>query len=369
MFYHTQLIGAYTNNHLPVEDQESWLDNLFAGTPNPISSEQTTENFTRLRFHTEQKSASCWLTQNQNTVKQRIVRIAAEVTDRSYATFYIPKATGGLRRIDAPNEELKTTMRQVKKEIETALNIHPHDAAHAYVKNRSVLTALQVHQRNQSNWFLKLDLKDFFPSHTPEYVAKQLHQLYLSPALPIPELLELSVFNGGLPQGTPLSPLLTNLCMTPIDYAITKNLSSAYRYTRYADDLLISSRASFSPSNITDMIKQILQAEACPFTINEAKTRYGSAAGRNWNLGLMYNKDNNITLGHQKKQRLRAMINNFLRDFTNGILWTTIDVQHLQGTLAYFKHIEPEYALYVFNEYSTKYNCELKHAIKTCLNN
>ena len=367
-YYKTEVCGAYTQAPPLIPDQDSWLEQLFSATP--IVLPETTETVEQhLRYKTTVSATAANISPTQRAVKRNILALIEAATDHSYNTFFIPKATGGLRQIDAPNEHLKEKMRLVKKDIENVLNLHPHDAAHAYVKQRSVLTALQVHQKNQSNWFLKLDLKDFFPAHTEDYTMQQLNQLWLKDALPIPELVTFASYNGGLPQGTPLSPLLTNLCMTPIDYKITQALSSAYRYTRYADDLLISSRVDFAPEPIIRQIENVLRTEGCPFTINAAKTRYGSAARRNWNLGLMYNKDKAITLGHQKKQRLRAAINNFLRDFTNGILWTTMDVQHLQGLLAYFKHIEPAYALYVFNEYSTKYNCELKHAIKTCLNN
>jgi hypothetical protein len=65
--------------------------------------------------------------------------------------------------------------------------------------------------------------------------------------------------------------------------------------------------------------------------IKAKKTRYGSIAGSNWNLGLMLNKDNNITVGYEKKKTLNAMLNNFLRDFKNNLRWPRDNVYALQG--------------------------------------
>ena len=56
--------------------------------------------------------------------------------------------------------------------------------------------------------------------------------------------LSLCFLNNGLPQGTPISPFITNVMMIAIDHKISKTLrdfdSRRFVYTRYADDLLIS---------------------------------------------------------------------------------------------------------------------------------
>ena len=74
------------------------------------------------------------------------------------------KRTGGFRTIDAPNDELKTFMREISRTIIRDFKLIPHDSAYAYVKKRSVIDAVKEHQENKSRWFLKIDLKDFFGS-------------------------------------------------------------------------------------------------------------------------------------------------------------------------------------------------------------
>ena len=72
-------------------------------------------------------------------------------------------------------------------------------------------------------------------------------------------------------------------------YKKTLVTGNHYVYTRYADDILISSKSNFNWQELVNTLKGVLQPQ---FTIKDEKTRYGSTAGRNWNLGLMVNKDN-----------------------------------------------------------------------------
>ena len=121
-------------------------------------------------------------------------------------------------------------LRKMKSIFENNLRVLFHDAAFAYVKQRSCKDALIRHQQAQSKWFLKLDIKDFFPSCNTEFIHKQLSkifpfsEIYKDPLVQRNSLMEniidICLLNGSLPQGTPMSPLLTNLLMIPLDYKI-----------------------------------------------------------------------------------------------------------------------------------------------------
>lgn len=293
---------------------------------------------------------------------------AEKTTNQFYYDFKIPKASGGLRLINAPTEELKELLRNIKDFLQNTLHIFPHNAAHAYVPKRSAITAIQRHQYNESKWFLKLDLKNFFPSCNEAFIHQQLQKIYplnlmytaKSHRTIMDTLIRVACYkyenNYGLPQGTPLSPFLTNLLMIPIDYEI-HNLCRQWNkqhfvYTRYADDILISSKYNFDFQALENEIKRIIN-EYAPFNINSEKTRYGSATGRNWNLGLMLNADNNITIGYKRKRDIKQKLLNFCQHYDK---WSLEDIRSFHGELAYFLHIEPEYAQHIINEYSTKYN-------------
>ena len=294
-----------------------------------------------------------------------------------YNTFYIPKKSGGLRRIDAPCDELMKALKELKEMFENDFHALYHTAAFAYVKKRSTVMAVERHQKNESKWFGKYDLSNFFGSSTPDFVIRMLEMIF-----PFSEILksdygrkelttalELGFLNGGLPQGTPLSPTLTNIIMIPIDYTLSKELrdhnKQSFVYTRYADDFLVSSKYTFSFRDIEKLIVDTLRHFGAPFTINSKKTRYGSSAGSNWNLGVMLNKDNKLTVGHKKKREFRAMLTNYVLDRQNGVLWDKHDVQIMEGYRNYYTMVEGREPIEaIVNHVGSKYNVNVVKMIK-----
>lgn len=273
-----------------------------------------------------------------------------------YRTFYIPKKSGGMRKIDAPNTELMSALRELKLILETEFHALYHTSAYAYVKQRSTLHAMQKHQKNESKWFAKLDLHNFFGSTTLAYVMKMLSVIFPFNLViqnergrrELETALSLAFLDGVLPQGTPISPMLTNLMMIPVDFILTKQLRNfekqTYVYTRYADDFTISSRYEFDISKIEMLVKDTLAEFDAPFTVNQKKTRYGSSSGKNWNLGLMLNKDNEITVGHKRKAQFQSMLHNFIVAQNRGESWEVSEIQYVLGVYSYISSVEPEAA-------------------------
>lgn len=270
-----------------------------------------------------------------------------------YTKFYIPKKSGGLREINAPVPALMTALRELKDILEQKGNALYHTSAFAYVRGRSTIDAVKRHQQHGSRWFLKTDFSDFFGNTTPEFVMRQLSSIFPFSDLMeqeegrkvLRQALDLCFLHGGLPQGTPISPMLTNLVMIPIDHRLSNSLrkhKKNFVYTRYADDILISSRTDFDWNKVVSWMDDTLRQFHAPFTIKESKTRYGSSSGSNWNLGVMLNKDNEITIGHKNKKRFLAMIHSYVMDRKNGKPWSLHDIQVLNGLTNYYRMVEGE---------------------------
>lgn len=329
-------------------------------------------------FNTHQLTTLyCRLVDLKHTLSSPEYEELIKNTSKHYTVFKIPKAKGGFRTIEAPDEELKVLLRQIKDMFQETCMIHPHNAAFAYVPGRCARHALERHQHNQSKHYLHLDLKDFFTSCTADFIHQQLRKIYpfsniykteIGPKL-MNLIVDLALKDGHLPQGTPLSPYLTNIIMIPIDYAIAELCRQRNKqhlvYTRYADDIDISSKYDFDYKELLKEIELIL-ARQSPLKINREKVHYGTTAGRNWHLGLMINQDNKITIGHKRKREIKTSLLNFCKNKTS---WTKEDMQSFHGELAYFRSIEPEYHDYLIDLYSTKYNNsvdiiqELRHNI------
>lgn len=305
--------------------------------------------------------------------------IAVEDKSTLYRSFKIPKRSGGLRQIDAPNDELKHALYDLKMIFEKRFYMSYHTAAFAYVHGRSTIDSVKRHQQNKSRWFLKTDMRHFFPSASPEFLMKMLCMTFPFCAFIednwgnrelLEKALSLCFLNGGLPQGTPTSPMLTNALMIPIDHAISK-MCHEYQphlcYTRYADDILISSEYSFKWTDVQNKLIAILKSFEAPFSLHPDKTRFGSSSGRNWNLGVMLNAENKITIGHEKKKVFKAMVFQFMIDDAKGVAWRLEDVQHFLGLISYYRMVEKESIDAILATYSAKFNKDVEATAKALL--
>lgn len=303
-----------------------------------------------------------------------------EVADRHslYEKFFIPKKSGGLREINAPVPELMTALRNLKTIFEVNMFALYHTSAFAYVKGRCALDSVKRHQQNESKWFAKLDFSNFFGSTTEEFVLHMFSMIFPFSEIvkredgreALTRALSLCFLDGGLPQGTPISPTITNIMMIPIDHQLAnelRNMDEHYTYTRYADDILISSRIGFDYNILQDYILGVLRKFEAPFSLKKEKTRYGSSAGRNWNLGVMLNKDNEITIGHQKKKAFKAMCCNYICDKKKGVNWDKSDIQSFSGLISYYRMIEKDYIDYVIGHNNEKFGVDMMALIKSDL--
>lgn len=293
-----------------------------------------------------------------------------------YYEFFIPKRSGGLRRIDAPHPPLMNALYDLKEIFETQFGVLYHTSAYAYVPGRSTIDAIKRHQKNESKWFLKTDCSDFFGSTSLPFVMKMLAMIF-----PFSEIVKsdrgkaaleravsLCMLSGGLPQGTPISPMLTNLVMIPIDHELAGDLrKDGCVYTRYADDMIISSRKSFMFTDKVNHIKSVFVKYGAPYDLKREKTRYGSTAGANWNLGVMLNQKNEITIGYRKRELFRSMCASYIDSVKKNQPWELRDIQVFSGLISYYMMVEPQYISEIIRKYERKFGINVMNHTKDAL--
>ena len=309
--------------------------------------------------------------------------LAAGDRHSHYRTFHIPKKTGGLREINAPDDDLMNALRTLQVVMKNMMIADHHTSAFAYVEGRSTVDAVKRHQANDSHWFVKFDFHGFFPSTTTDFIISQFRQIYpfaliLQRADGEQELrkaLDLCMLDGGLPQGTPISPFITNVMMIPFDHKMMNALNKfqigdeadktdRLIYTRYADDICVSCHVTFNWHKVQQFIVDTLHDMNAPFYLNEQKTHYGSRSGKNWILGVMLNKDNDITIGHKNMKYFKATVTNYLLDKKNGRAWPLEDVQKFAGNISYYRMIESEAIDRIITAYNAKFEMDLMASIK-----
>lgn len=300
-----------------------------------------------------------------------------EHMEKYYRHYEIPKKSGGKRPIDEPNPELKTVLKNLRSCLENECGARWHTSAYAYVPGRGTKDERLYHAKRGSRWFEYLDFHNFFGSFTYQYTWETISHIYPfcmivekpEGKIALERCLKLCFLNGGLPQGTPISPMLTNLLMIPFDFEISRKLMNYFEdkklyYTRYADDICISCSKDFNPKEIENLVLSTLKECGAPFELNTKKTHYCSWAGRNFHLGLMYNSNGDVTIGWKKKDTLKAALTNWALDERNGVHHSQYEAQVLLGQFNYFRQQEEDYANYVISHLSEKFKIDIEKTLK-----
>lgn len=262
----------------------------------------------------------------------RQILYSATFRNSLYYTFDIPKKSGGIRKITAPSTRLRTLQRRLLK-ILTALYT-PKNSVHGFTKTRSICTNTKIHIRKRN--LLNLDLENFFPSINFGRVRGIfLAEPYKCTTDVATVLAQLCCYNNELPQGAPTSPIVSNMICVRLDSHLIQ-LATKYhcRYSRYADDITISSNKREFPKEIAELIslngeikcklgKPILKIiKNNGFRINTGKIRLQRNNERQVVTGLIANKKVNVPREYIRD--VRAMLHNWK---TKGIAVCQEDFQ------------------------------------------
>jgi len=267
-------------------------------------------------------------------------------SDYYYKKYNIPKHNGDQRVIYQASPELKTLQYWVRENVLRLLPIS--NAAFAYQPRSSIRKHAEYHI--QASFLFHTDIKDFFPS----IKARMLTSILISCKDSLQEagcwyddiceiVSKICFFKGVLTIGTVSSPMISNIVMNKIDEVLISYCKElGYRYSRYADDIYISS-PNFLPVDVADAIKRVLDDNS--FRINEQKTWFRSKKSQMRITGLTITDSGRISIGTENRNMIKGLIYNKL---ING----TGDADVILGYLAYLRDIEPK----VYNNYMIKYS-------------
>jgi len=263
---------------------------------------------------------------------------AVNGTNAHYRGFTIPKRRGGIREIFAPYPALLECQRWINLNILSRLPVH--DAAHGFIKNRSIITNASHHLG--SNLVLTMDLKDFFPSINLNQVMQIFIQIGYANNVAF-YLASLCTLDSHLPQGAATSPMLSNIIAYHFDNRISK-LAIAYnlKYTRYADDL------TFSGTHISQMFRSVVEeiTNECGFELNEEKTKFYRSPKRKMVTGLVL-RDDGLTLPRHKKRELSKDVYyireyGFLSHISKRNIRDPLYLERLIGKCSFWLQVEPD---------------------------
>ena len=232
---------------------------------------------------------------------------------RRYRTFTVPKRSGAPRVISAPD----TALAILQRKLATVLSqmFRPRRSVHGFVRDRGVHTNAAPHVR--ARFVLNVDLADFFPSINFGRVRGMFMAAPFSvPAAAATVLAQICCHNNQLPQGAPTSPIVSNMICPRLDRDLERLARSfRCRYTRYADDITISTYRSDFPVEIarrsgtgTIEVGPALAAtiDSNGFSLNLAKLHLRTRVQRQEVTGLTTNVKVNVR--RRFVRQIRAML-------------------------------------------------------------
>ena len=276
--------------------------------------------------------------------KQDIEQIILNLP-RFYITYKILKRSGKMRRIDAPQNPLKNIQKEILKKVLYLYKAHP--IAHGFVKDKSPITNASAHVGRK--YVLSIDIKNFFNSISEQTVQRCLIWLFKQQTKFTWNIDDCSIFakllcyNGGLPQGSPASPVMSNLVCLALDKKLAA-LAAAndVTITRYADDITLSSNDEKVLHISRDIYFLIISYGMRP---NKAKTKFRRYFQRQQVTGIVVNQQ----LGTKKEvwRNLRAQLHNLQKDSTSI---TALEYQQMRGLIEWIRSLNQHRGQQLLNQ-------------------
>jgi RNA-directed DNA polymerase len=251
-----------------------------------------------------------------------------------------------VRDIYHPTPELKLLQRWLTENIFETFPVH--GCVYSYRTGINIADHAEIHKR--SNFLLRLDIKDFFPSITgldvSRLLARNIQNINFSIDADDAKLILKIVCRKPdhskralrLTIGAPSSPSISNAILFEFDEVLHRYCSERnVIYTRYADDLYFSTSAPNILADVEVFAKNLLKVTKSPkLRLNTAKTVFTSRKRKRVVTGITLTSDRKLSIGRDLKRQTRTEIYLFIKnDLPVDKLAT------LRGRLCYYKSVDP----------------------------
>jgi group II intron reverse transcriptase/maturase len=239
---------------------------------------------------------------------------------------WIPKAGGGQRGLGIPNVIDRVVQEAVRQVLEPVYEPVFHPNSHGFRPGRSCHTAIQQAQEYLEegyDWVVDLDLERFFDRVNHQRLMSRLAQriddkrllVLIGKLLKARVVMEDGVVvcnEEGVPQGGPLSPLLSNIVLDELDQELA---TRGHRFVRYADDANIYVRSEKAGQRVMASVTRFIERRL-RLKVNANKSAVAKPEERHF-LGFSLRReplDGSIEVHLSKRSKER--IDNKVRELT-----------------------------------------------------
>ena len=186
-----------------------------------------------------------------------------------YTSKDIKKKDDTYRRTYIIKYPLKLILQIINKELFGKVKYPSY--LHGSLPKRSIKTNAGRH--SGATTFVKMDIKSFFPSIKEKHVFDLFHLRFQFPKSVSKKLANIIIYKNEIPQGSPVSSFVANLILEGEDKLAKVFLNKGYCYTRYVDDIVVSSSHKLSGEEIYEIKRDItMMIERNGFQVNKKKT-------------------------------------------------------------------------------------------------
>lgn len=254
-------------------------------------------------------------------------KLNAALLDGSYRPgdirrVWIPKANGDKRGLGIPNVIDRVVQEAVRQAIEPLYEPTFHPSSHGFRPGRSCHTAIaeaQQHIGAGNTWVVDIDLEKFFDQVNHQRLMARLAQRVhdkrilvlmgqmLKAQVVMPDGVRVRT-EEGVPQGGPLSPLLSNVVLDELDQELAER---GHRFVRYADDCNIYVKSERAGQRVMASIASFIE-KRLRLKVNTRKSAVAKPEERHF-LGFRLRNDPitdtvEVLLSKRTKERIDMKI-------------------------------------------------------------
>lgn len=257
---------------------------------------------------------SDWFSEEGDELVNQILR--GEYLPSAVKSVEIPKPNGGVRQLGIPTVKDRI-IQQAISQVLTPIYEHVFsEYSYGFRPGRNARQAIKQASSyvvEGRNIVVDMDMKSFFDEvnhdrlmHRLSYLIKDKRLLKL-----IRKYLRSGVMVGGLvhqrlkgtPQGSPLSPLLSNIVLDELDKELEKR---GHHFVRYADDFSIFVRSQKASERVRDSICSYL-TNKLKLKVNEQKSQVCKSSETKF-LGYTIVDTGTITIAEHSIKRLKSKV-------------------------------------------------------------